>query len=363
MSTSPVIISASLTGTRELIAELGADPEPLVANSGLPLRAFEEPDLYVRADRVLDYFELAADACRRPEFALIHARRLPLATLGHGWMIMRSAETIGDALMDFVRLYGLYTDAGTLRSQRHPEGLLLEYSILPVGHYGATQIINLTLACLCVFVRESLARQWCPVRTNLSQAQAPRDPRSYVELFGPHVHFGQDTDAIVVDQHTLAIRLGDGAARREIHRAMMHQAGRGPAVIAQVKALIRAYLRFEHFTVDTIGAALGISGRTLQRRLTAADTSFREVLDEVRADFAWRHVRRSSLHFGHIAELLGYDSPAAFSRAFRRWHGTSPQCARAMCAGHPEREDDVTGSGCTERPGRPLSGFATKAAR
>jgi AraC-like DNA-binding protein len=66
----------------------------------------------------------------------------------------------------------------------------------------------------------------------------------------------------------------------------------------------------------------------VQRRLAAAGTSYRELVDEVRADLAWRQVRHSELSVARVAELLGYRSAAAFSRAFRRWHGQSPRAAR-----------------------------------
>ena len=73
---------------------------------------------------------------------------------------------------------------------------------------------------------------------------------------------------------------------------------------------------------------LGVSPRSLQRRLAAAGTGFRELLEQVRADLAWRQVARTDLSFARVAELLGYDSQASFTRAFRRWYGVTPREAR-----------------------------------
>jgi AraC-like DNA-binding protein len=330
MRSNTVIISGCLTGARELITELGGDAPGVIAAAGFAERLFDEPDLFVSAAQVVDFFELAARECGRPDFGLLHAHRLPLATIGHGWMIMRAAETVGDAVLDFVHLYGLYTDAGTLRAERQAEGLWVEYSFLPVGRFGEAQIIALTLGCICLFIRESLVYRWRPARTCLSAT--PEDPRPFVEFFGAEVKFGEERDAILIDNQALNARMGHGSVRRELHRSMMTYAGRGPAIVAQVKALLNALLRHEHCSIETIGAALGISGRTVQRRLTAAGTSYRELLDDVRADVAWRHAKRTKLHFAFVADLLGYESPAAFSRAFRRWYGMSPQCARTSAA-------------------------------
>lgn len=66
----------------------------------------------------------------------------------------------------------------------------------------------------------------------------------------------------------------------------------------------------------------------MQRRLAAAGAGFRELLEQVRADLAWRQVARTDLSFARLAELLGYDGQAAFTRAFKRWYEMTPREAR-----------------------------------
>lgn len=162
--------------------------------------------------------------------------------------------------------------------------------------------------------------------------EVPSDPRPHVQFFGPGVRFGQDRDALLIDEDTLhtAMGVGAGAVRSRVHRSLLRQSGSpGRAVVAQVKALLGTLLRHdEQRGMQAMGSALGLAPRTLQRRLTEAGTSYRVLMDEVRADLAWRHVQRSDLSFGQVANLLGYDSQAAFSRAFRRWHGQTPRAAR-----------------------------------
>ncbi len=322
-----VLISGTLIGARELIGELGGDAAAVARKAGLSARVFDDPELFVQAGHIIDYLELAAAACNRPDFGLLHARRLPLGMLGHGWMIMRAAATIEEALMDFVHLYGLYTDAGSLSAKRCDEGLWIASSFLPVGRMGVTQAIYLTLGCICLFVRENLSHRWQPQRIEIRTV--PVDPGPFVEFFGPGMCHGQDRDAILIDKHTLALRMGGGGEHRALHRAMVSQtAGQGTAAVAQVKSLLQVLVRHEDCSIETIGEALAVSPRTLQRRLEAAGTSYRKLVDEVRADLAWRHVKRSGMRLNRVADLLGYHSPAAFSRAFRRWFQMSPRTAR-----------------------------------
>lgn len=324
-----VIMSGCLVGTRELLGEHGQDAAALAAAAGLGPRAFDEPDLFVRAAAVVDFMELAARACEAPDFALRHARRLPLGILGQGWMIMRAADTVGAALRDFADLYGIYTDAGSLHMHKDRGEAWLRYDFLPIGRWGERQIVHLTLGCICLFVAESLGRAaWHPPRVALRDV--PRDPRPYVEFFGSGVRFGQDRDALLIDHDALETAMGAGAVRARVHRNLLRQAASpGRAVVAEVKALLGTLLRHdEHRGMEAMGAALGLAPRTLQRRLTEAGTSYRVLIDEVRSNLAWRHVQRSDLSLGQVANLLGYDSQAAFSRAFRRWHGQTPREAR-----------------------------------
>ena len=324
-----VLISGTLVGARELLSDLGVDSNAIAREAGLPDRVFDDPALFVQAARIADYLELAAVACRRPDFGLQHACRLPLGMLGQGWMIMRAAETVGEALMDFAHLYGMYTDAGYLRVEHCDEGLWLESSFLSVGRFGVVQMILLTLGCVCLFVRENLSYRWQAPEIHL--VHVPDDPEPFIEFFGPRIRFGQDRNAILFDNVTLASRMGEGRERRDVHQAMIKQnAGRGTAIIAQVKSLLSVMIRHDGCSIEIMGRALAVSPRTLQRRLSAAGTSYRRLVDEVRADLAWRHVKRSELSLRRVGELLGYDSPAAFSRAFRRWYRMSPRTARQL---------------------------------
>ena len=72
--------------------------------------------------------------------------------------------------------------------------------------------------------------------------------------------------------------------------------------------------------IRTIARTLATSARSLQRRLAAAGVSYQQLLDLARKDAAERYLTESPLSIGEIAYLFGYSEPAAFNRAFRRWH-------------------------------------------
>lgn len=76
--------------------------------------------------------------------------------------------------------------------------------------------------------------------------------------------------------------------------------------------------------IERVARALGLSRQTLYRRLKAEGTTFEELLDGVRRRIALRLIRKEGLSVKEAAYRLGFSDPAAFSRAFKRWTGSSP---------------------------------------
>ena len=105
-------------------------------------------------------------------------------------------------------------------------------------------------------------------------------------------------------------------------------------VVAQVKRELLGFFPAGTPTQSTVARAVGLSARTLHRRLAEAGTSFEKLLDETRRELAAEYVRRTDYSVGEVAYLLGFAETSSFNRAFRRWNGKSPSEFRR--AGAPE---------------------------
>ena len=81
-------------------------------------------------------------------------------------------------------------------------------------------------------------------------------------------------------------------------------------------------------TIEKVARHLGISQRTLARRLGDEGTSFIDVLQELRLRLAKQYFREGDISITQVAWLLGYQGPSAFTHAFRRWTGQSPRQMR-----------------------------------
>ncbi|MGZ8349625.1 MAG: helix-turn-helix transcriptional regulator [Allosphingosinicella sp.] len=93
---------------------------------------------------------------------------------------------------------------------------------------------------------------------------------------------------------------------------------------SEIERRIEPMLEEGDVGIDRIARELGLSRQTLYRRLKEEGTTFAALVDGVRRRVALRLVRERALSVKQIAYRLGFSDPAAFSRAFKRWTGSSP---------------------------------------
>ncbi|MFC5408475.1 helix-turn-helix domain-containing protein [Larkinella bovis] len=77
--------------------------------------------------------------------------------------------------------------------------------------------------------------------------------------------------------------------------------------------------------IEEVADEMGLSVRSLQRRLQAENVTFREIVDEARRDIALRLIRTNQHNINEIACVMGYDEPSSFRRAFKKWTGHNPK--------------------------------------
>ena len=105
--------------------------------------------------------------------------------------------------------------------------------------------------------------------------------------------------------------------------------------IASVRREIKGLCSSGIPTLDDVAKALGVSPRTLQRRLADNGLTFTKVLSEVQFVTA-RHLLTEQQKLAEVARKLGYSDPGSFTRAFERWTGMSPQKYRTQYCGAPK---------------------------
>ena len=114
------------------------------------------------------------------------------------------------------------------------------------------------------------------------------------------------------------------AACQQQCRLLLARMRTGSTFVDRVRQLILA--RPGYFPdIDYVAERLNMTSRTLRRRLSKEDSSYQDILAEVRYELAREYLATSTLPLEEISVMLGYSAPGNFSNAFKRWHGSSPR--------------------------------------
>ena len=161
----------------------------------------------------------------------------------------------------------------------------------------------------------------------------PADDRLHAKVFGCPLRFDMPITQVVMPAHVLDMPLASaepGLAKLLEHQAdgMLERLPRSDKLGARVRTLLSGKTSLRSSSAEGTARALGVSERSLCRKLNAEGTSYRELLDEARMHTALRDLEQTSRSIGEIAYQLGFASTQAFHRAFRRWTGATASAHR-----------------------------------
>lgn len=97
------------------------------------------------------------------------------------------------------------------------------------------------------------------------------------------------------------------------------------AITAQLRKRLYAAMDGGDTSIEGHAKALGMSARSLQRRLADEGTKYNDVLGEVQLELAKRYLSRGTVTASEVAYLVGFAEPPAFFKAFKRWTGMTPR--------------------------------------
>lgn len=196
-----------------------------------------------------------------------------------------------------------------------------------------------TIAAMMQISREVAEKPVFPEGVYFKHAP-PNNTSAHEDYFGCPVYFSSDCDALWVSRETIdtANRLGDIGVSSFFDRhleaelaALADDSELGRRVRIQVSQALSQGVP----GISNIASRLGMSGRTLQRRLAAKDLAYQKLVDDARRELAERLLRASSYSLAEIAFLTGFAEQSSFTRAFKRWAGQTPRSFRLSTGTSP----------------------------
>ena len=191
---------------------------------------------------------------------------------------------------------------------------------------------ELALAAATSLSREVSGDVFSPLAVHL-MSDRPEDDGVYQSHFRCPIHFNADRDALEVTTSAAsqANRLSDDGMSRffENHLdSQLSQIDDTSELERRILDQIGETLSEGVPTLAGVAGRIGMSSRTLQRRLSAEGLAYQDLVTEARKSLSGQLLRRTDYALAEIAFLTGFSDQSTFTRAFKRWHGQTPASYR-----------------------------------
>lgn len=319
---------AAVNAIRDLLIEFGIEPDAILHRAGIGAPSQAEDGISFAALGRLT--ALCAERTQCPHFGLMVGRRASLAAFGILGVLMRNAETVGDALRALEAHHGLLNRGAVISLSTNGALAMLSYAPYEPNAEGIGLHCERAVAALTQVLRALAGADWAPDEVLLPRMQ-PADRQPYAGFFAAPVRFDQEIAALVFPASLLRhpIRDVNPLARRIVERRIRRIEAAIPSdVTDDLRRRLRVTMAERQLSAQQVARTMAIHRRTLSRRLRAEGTSFRLVASETRLGVAKQLLVDTGLSLAQIAATLEFSEPAAFTHAFRRWTGTTPSAWR-----------------------------------
>ncbi len=329
----PTVYAGTINQVLQAAARFGVNREQLLMLDHLEPGWLSDADERLPVDRLFEVYRLAAEFSRCPDLGLYVGRISHFRGLNLLLYMSTICRTFRDYLNLVPSILKMAGDIGEVAIVREQDYLRLEWRPLMESSANERFLSDEILSSSQAIVN-SICVDPIPVRKACFTYSRPDNIEMLEQIFGHDLHFEEPVSCLYFDRSALKspiikleYELAEGVAYA-LRDLFEDDSSRDPFLQAAHREVVKS-LPAGEVTIDYLATELGVSRRTLQRRLAERETSFMQLLSEVRADLAARYLSDKRLGITEIAFLLGYSDPASFSTAFKGWYGTSPSDFRA----------------------------------
>jgi len=307
---------------RALLRRVGVDPD-----------ASLDPGVMVSADAYYAFLEaIAAADPRASDLPLRVGASMHLDEYGAMGLAWKSAPHLRGSWERAERYARVLTSVVSYEVREAPEGAWLVLHREGARRPGLCMSNEASIASLAAISQQVTAAPLELLAVSFEHA-APERVNAYEQHFGCEVRFGRPDDALLVAGESLRRpnRLADAGMSRFFESHLEDELASlddGPSVEHRVRIHVSRSLSDGVPTISDTARRLGMSSRTLQRRLGDAGYSYQQLIDEARRQLAEKLLRQTKYSLAEVAFLTGFSEQSAFTRAFKRWAGQTPRSFR-----------------------------------
>lgn len=303
---------------------LGIDREAALRGTDLDPLAIATPRARIASSSLRVLIRNLLELSGRPDLGLVLGLRARISDFGPFGYAMMSCPTLGDAARLNMRFWS--TTGAEVRFEEIETETMLFWrprEAFPLGDLWRFACER-WVAAVVGFSLYNTGASVLPYDIELDYPPPDHADR-YSELLRRPVRFGCEVTQLAFPKSALSTpsRFSSSDTSELFARqceALARSRGSEDAVVTRLReVVVRSAGRYP--SLDEAAAELGVSGRTLRRRLREQGETFQSVLDSTRADIAYQYLTTTDLTVQEVASLVGFSEPNNFARAFRKWTG------------------------------------------
>ncbi len=326
--------AVTLANYLEVASSVGLDGLRMLRQAGIPPEALADPENRLPANAVISLLDRSAELSGCESFGLLLAEQRSFASLGPLSLLLERLPNVREVIRAAIDFERHMNDIVAISLEDGGDICLIRLDLAP-GFWSVQAFDHVVAIAYRVLVAAS-GNRWKPDCVHLVR-RAPDDAAPWRRVYAVPIEFGatfnglSSTSAAMLVPNPNADEVMARHARQLLHLVPIDSTE--DAVNERVRRAITLLLPSGRATAGQVAAQLGMSARSLQRRLDDEGHRFGELLNWVRRELATAYLASSAHPITTIAGLLGYASPSSFTRWFAGTFGTSPQAWRAEHAG------------------------------
>ncbi len=310
------------------LANYGLDIEEFLSDLGVAPEDYSDPNGRVPLSLMQSAWNLAVEKTGDPCFGLSLAQVVQPAALHGLGLSMLSSDSLKEAVVRTVRYRRVVSTVIRVLMEPKDGGYQVEictknYKIPPVPT-AVDATMTVLMQMLRITAGEKIRPEWVTF-----QHSAPPCHARFDEYFGCPVSFSRSQNLLFFNSEVFERELPNSHPElaRANDRVVIEYLDtfERKSLELQVREQIIERLPSGTPNEAVIASKLNMSLRNLQRQLKAEGISYKQILDETRKALAIRYLEDSERQIIEISYLLGFSEQSNFSRAFKRWTGSSPQ--------------------------------------
>jgi AraC-like DNA-binding protein/nucleotide-binding universal stress UspA family protein len=316
--------------------EHGKDIAPLLTKAGLTLEEANNPAIRLEVPAQIRFLDLAAEALDDDLLGFHLASGFDLREIGLLYYVIASSAQLEEALRNAVR-FGRITNEGVRLQVVIEQALVIALEYMNVDRLSDKHQAEFLLAALVRLCRQVTDARLAPLRL---KARHFRDstPAEIRKFLGCDIEFSAGVDEITFPKQFAVLPVTghdpflNNLLRRYAEEALENQTFTRESICTEVEKVLTELLPHGRAAVSEVARKLGMSPRTLSRKLHDQHATYAEILDRFRAALARRYLAERELPVSEVAWLLGYNELSSFTHAFKRWTGLTPRQFRSSKA-------------------------------